>query len=415
MVVKRLVLLVIVCISIGFAAAQDSGVPDPVQIYRTIKFTSDARAGDLRWIEIWETQDRAAGDRQWVMIDVEGTVNGVEATCYHAVALGSGSPIYFVDDELVPVGSAEELFEEIENRRLVDQSLLYVEDYVDNFDDIEVVGEENVVGIASEKRELIDQDAANLFLIKPPAVSAAELWTAVDGGYITRYEFTADGSTGDVSHTYRLRPGGDIQPPDEVDMQCFDGGFPVARDTEPLVTGNLTHSTFQSALTTEQLQSHYDQTLTPEWNPAGNSPRGGRIYERTLENGSVCRLGLEFQPNTNGGTVMTARVVPESITEETFADITDEFVSPVVVQTASNFAFSVTGTVQDALGDVLPDLERDGWTARPELTDLRADSAFVTLSKDGVDTHVIVDNAGANSTVRVQQREPVCGPTFAVP
>ena len=42
---------------LGGAAWVAAQPPDPVQIYRTIKQTSDARAGDVRWIEIWETRD----------------------------------------------------------------------------------------------------------------------------------------------------------------------------------------------------------------------------------------------------------------------------------------------------------------------------------------------------------------------
>ena len=414
---KRIgLLLLLFCVGVGIVVSQDDDpLPDPVQIYRSIEFTSDTRAGDVRWIEIWETQDQSLSDWQWVMIDLEGTQGGIESTCYHAVALGNGSPVYFVDNELIPIPDADTIRTEIANRRLVDQSLLYVEAYVDNFDAIEVVGEELVSGIPSEKRVLTDQDATNLFLIKPPATSTAELWTAVDGGYATRYQFTADGSTGDVSHTYRLQPGGSVQPPSEVNLQCFDDGFPLAEDTEPLVTGNLTHSTFRSMQTVDDLQRYYSEVLTPDWEPLDNTPQGGRIYSRTLANGSECRLGLQFQEDPNGGTVMTARVIPEVVTEQAFADITDEFSSPVVIQAASNFEFTVAGTVDNALSQVLPDLEADGWTRRPELTDIRPDSALVTLSKDGVETHVIIDQIGENAIVRIQQRDPVCGPTFTIP
>ena len=408
---RNFILVAVLVLSFGLVSAQ--ALPDPVQIYRTIQFTSDARAGDVRWIEIWETQDNASGDRQWVMVDLQGKPDGIESTCYHAVAIGGGSPVYFVDGELTPVDSAQTMFDEIENRRLVDQSLLYVENTVDNFDSIEVVGQETIAGIPSEQRTLTDTDASNLFLIKPPATSTANLWTAANGGYVTRYEFTADGSTGDVSHTYRLQPGGEIQPPTEVNMQCFEGGFPLPEGTEPLVTGNLTHGSFTSTRTPDQLKQDYEELLLGEWEPTGNTPRGGRIYQRTLANGSICRLGLEFQKNGSGA-VMTARVVPDFVSAETFADLPD-MSSPVVIQTASNLTVSVAGDVETALAQVLPDLENDGWVRRPELTDIRADSALVTVSKDGVDTHVIVDYDGANSSVRVQQREPVCGPTFVVP
>jgi hypothetical protein len=94
----------------------------------------------------------------------------------------------------------------------VDQSVLYVED-VGNFDSAQADGNEMVNGIESERFMFIDEDAANLFLIKPPATSTATLWTAADGGFVTRYRFEADGSTGNVSHTYDLLPGGAIQPP----------------------------------------------------------------------------------------------------------------------------------------------------------------------------------------------------------
>lgn len=112
---------------------------------------------------------------------------------------------------------------------------------------------------------------------------------------------------------------------------------------------------------------------------------------------------------------MTARVVPEFVSEETFNDITDEFTSPVVVASAANFGFTVTGNVQNALDSVLPDLRSDGWTLREEITDIRDNSAFITLRKDGIEMHVIIDGETGNANVRIQQREPVCGPTFDIP
>lgn len=414
MILRKLVLFVLLIGCLGLVSAQEENLPDPVQIYRTIKFTSDERAGDVRWIEIWETQNRAQGDRQWVMIDLQGSEAGIEESCYHAVALGGGAPIFFENGELVPVDNAETLFNEIENRRLVDQSLLYVSGFVENFDSIEVLGEEMVAGIPSERRELVDQDAANLFLIKPPATSVAELWTAIDGSFVTQYTFTADGSSGDVSHTYQLIPGGDIQPPREVNLQCFSEGFPLPEDTEPLVTGNLVHGSFRSEQPIGELQRFYSEVLVPEWEALGNTPTGGRVFSRTLENESICRLGLEFQDNPSGGSVMTVRVIPEFVTEENISNMTDEFVSPVVILNA-NFSLTIEGTVQEVVDGILPDFESDGWSLRPELTDLREESALLTINKDGLETHIIVDGNGTNANVRIQQRDPVCGPTFDVP
>ena len=86
------------------------------------------------------------------------------------------------------VDSAATLRREIENWRLVDQSVLYVED-VGNFDSAQADGNEMVNGIESERFMFIDEDAANLFLIKPPATSTATLWTAADGGFVTRYRW----------------------------------------------------------------------------------------------------------------------------------------------------------------------------------------------------------------------------------
>jgi hypothetical protein len=406
--------LIVIMLLFGRALAS-AQVPDSVQIYRTIKLSEDTRAGDLLWIEIWETQAR--DDWQWVMIDVRGTPDGVESTCYHAVALGGGAPIYFMDDELVPVSSAATLRQEIENRRLVDQSLLYVED-LENFNDVQVVGTDTIAGIPSEQRTLTDQDAANLFLIKPPATSVADLWTAVDGGFVTRYRFRADGSTGDVSHTYDLLPGGTIQPPSTVNLQCFNDGFPLPDGAAPLVTGSLTHGTFNYDGTVEAMRNFYQETLTTDWESGGNTPQGGRIYTRTLDNGSTCRLGLQFQNNPNGGTVMTARVNPDIVSDATFAAIPDEFISPVVVAgTAQTLSITLPETVDGALAQVLPDLEASGDVQLAALTDIREDSAFVALrnTTTNADTYVIVDHNGTVSNVRVLQQEPICGPTFTVP
>jgi hypothetical protein len=182
------------------------------------------------------------------------------------------------------------------------------------------------------------------------------------------------------------------------------------------VTGSLTHATLRSTQTPEQLQLYYDEMLVPAWEPVGNNPQGGRLYQRTLDNGSICRLGLQFQAVPDGATVMSARVVPELVTEASFDDLPGMLTSPVVVQNASsNLSVVIAGTVRNALDEVVPDLEADGWQRRPELTDIRDESALVTLRKDNVETHVIVDGAGTSAMVYIQQRDPICGPTFAVP
>jgi hypothetical protein len=168
----------------------------------------------------------------------------------------------------------------------------------------------------------------------------------------------------------------------------------------------------------EEMRNYYQETLTPDWEPGENTPQGGRTFTRVLDNGSTCRLALQFQTNPNGGTVMTARVNPDIVSDATFASIPDEFISPIVVQgTAQTLSIILPETVEGALTQILPDLEASGNVQLEALTDIREDSAFVALRNPNTnaDTYVMVDYNGTVSNVRVLQQEPICGPTFTGP
>jgi hypothetical protein len=410
---RSFVVIILLVFSIYSVALSQDSIPDPVRIYRSIELKSDTRAGDIRWIEIWETQDQRLGDREWVMIDLQGGQNGIDETCHHAIKQGSGAPIYLVNGDLVPIDSAETLFSEIENRRLVDQGLIYVEEYSDNFDEITDLGEEEVNGVLSRKRRLFDEDATNLFLVLPPATSTALLWTAIDGDFVTRYLFEATGSTGSVSHRYELLPGGAVVVDEKPELQCFDGGFPTPNLSTSHLSGNLTYQSYASELSTQELQLFYDEALTPMWEPSPFSGVVNRFYTREFEDGTVCNLGIRFEEG-NDRTIFTASAVPTVVGEDAFSQITDDLASPIFIQSASNVTFSIEGTVQEAIEQVLPDFEDDGWILRDQLTDIRDDSAFITVRNGLTETHITVDRIGENAVVRLQQREPVCGPTFPV-
>lgn len=361
----------------------------------------------MRWIEIWES--RAATDRRWVMIDAQGQADEVEYSCYHTLAIGSGAPIYIKDDQLIPVQDAQQLFSEIQNHNLVDQSELYVSGRECAVQDADVIN-----GVEAQKCTFENQDAANLFLIKPPATSIGELWTAAEGGYSVRYRFSAQGTNGTVEHRYEaVQPPTNfsISLPTSAHLTCFEGDFPIPDGGVTLASG-LNFATIESDSDTQTLQRFYDEKLFPAWESAGNSPTGGRLYSRMLDNGTECRVNLNFGRGRDDKTLISADVYPQSVNVESF-QLPNDLASPVVIQ-AAKANFLIAGGVQNALDELVPDFEESGWVVREELSDVREDSAFVTLKNDAENTemHIIVDRMGTNARVNIQTRDPFCGPRF---
>ncbi|MBN1454071.1 MAG: hypothetical protein JW963_23850 [Anaerolineales bacterium] len=403
--------LIMILLPVSTIAGQQN-MPERVQIYRFIRFTSHERAGDIRWIEIWESHDDSRRARQVVMVDGMGGQQGVEVSCYYALAIGAGVPVYMADGERVPVDTADRLWDIFENKRLVAQSELFATET-----DCKAEGSENVNGIQTQHCSFENVDASTLFLIRPPATSRGELWTAADGGFPVRYEFEANGSDGDVFHRFEAIAPPDnfvIAPPHDVDLLCFDDGFPVPDTTIPLTGGNLTYAAFESDMNMDELERFYDRSLLPAWSSEGSDEQGARIYKHTLDSGNECQLHLRLTQRADArGTYLAASVYP-SYVEAANLPSPQGFEEPVVVQSLTSATITIDGDVETALAEYIPSLEGTGWVMREELTDIREDSAFVTLARDNYEMHITVDGRDGKTVLRLQTRVAVCGSTFTI-
>ncbi|GAB5492813.1 MAG: hypothetical protein Phog2KO_30280 [Phototrophicaceae bacterium] len=409
--VLRIPLILILMFSMYSLLMAQGITPDPSQVYRFIKISSNENATDTRWIEIWERRD--GQDREWVMIDSESDpISGIESTCYYALAIGGGVPLYLVDDEVLPTGNAQELFDEIENRRLVDNA----ENYVTNLDCASEQSD-TINGIQSDLCTF-EEDAFGLFLVRPPATATGDLWLASDGDYVVDYDFRAQGPLTTVEHRYDFIPPDNnfaIEPQQVDSMLCFDNSFPVPDDTQ-LLTGNTTFSAYASPLRMDELQTFYDLELIPDWEAGGATPGGGRVFRRTLDSGTQCTLSLRFGDGQNDTTTIAASVFPESVNVESL-ELPDDFSSPVVVQSVYSLpVISFLGTVTDAVSNFTSDYETQGWSLRDDLTDIRDESAFIVLTQDEQEMYITINNTTKErSSVLIQTRAGICGPTFDMP
>lgn len=411
---RKLSLLSVFFIFFVFALTRaQQGPPDPSQLYRFIRISGE-RAGDVRWFEIWQTRDDRSSSFSWVMIAAEGTPTGVEYMCHRALIQGGGAPLYVVDGEQIPVENAEQLAEQLADRRLVINSESYA-----NSVDCKSETLEPVNGVPSISCEFEGEDASSLFNVKPPATSSGTLWRAADGDYLTRYIFEAQGElenqTSQVFHRYELvqpTSANIIDAPLTTNLSCFNGDVPLPENTRPLFANTLTHAAFETERTVDQVRQFFDEALIPTWESIGNTADGDREYSRVLENGTLCNMSIGYR-EINNTTNFVIQVYPVLVNPGSL-QLTEDLTSPIVIQSASTLDFTVEGGIDAALDEVLPDYAAEGWQQRNDLTIRRDDSAFVTLEKDMSELHVIVDERGERSSVIVQQRDPVCGPTFEV-
>lgn len=406
---RLLLIALIVFVAISLAVGQDI-IPNPAQIYRFIHFSSDERAGDVRWIEIWERRDDQVGDREWIMVDSSGSMSGVESTCYYALAIGGGTPLYMEDGELQSVSSAQELFDTIENRRLADNSQFYVAARECTPQDTQ-----NLNGIQSERCTFENEDASGVFLIKSPATSQGELWRAVDGHYPVSYQFVADGSNGTVAHRYEfIPPPADfhIRQPNQTSMMCFDRAFLYPSDSTVL-TSNLTYTAFESDLRQEELERFYDLELVPDWEIGNGSSGSERIYQYTLENDNQCTLQIRFNQGRDNKTLVVASVFAKTPN----IALPDDLSRPIVVQSMYSLPIiPFTGTVNQAVSVFTNDYQAQGWVLRDDLTDIRDDSAFIVLAQDDQETYITIDALTSDRTsVLIQTRAGLCATPFEIP
>ncbi|MBN1284185.1 MAG: hypothetical protein JXB47_02175 [Anaerolineae bacterium] len=407
---RRLWLILIVILLLGSPAlAQDE--PDRVQVYRLIRVTDNETASRMHWIEIWESRDYVNDARQLVMVDVQarGVDQAAEVACYYAMSQGAGAPvIYMKDDELIPVDDAGKFWEEMANRRVSDQSRLYATGVL-----CEPGAIVSVNGVLAQSCVFENADASTVFFVKPPATARGELWRVTEDVYKefpVRYYFEAQGSTTRVTHRYEayIRDFM-LTAPEKLDLLCFDGGFPKLDSLTPITGNALTYAAFVSDLSASELQMQLDAALLGPWQSADTERNDARAYTRTLENGTECSLLLTFAPRTGApGTSLAVDVFPRAV-DMANLDLPD--VGPAVVQSASQ-SVTVEGNVNEALAVLLADFGADGWVQRAELTDVREDSAFVTLRRDSYETYIIIEGGDEQSFVRIQTRPATCGPTF---
>lgn len=386
------------------------------QNYQLIRRLDSERAGNIRWVELWESQDKPNNARQLVMIDAQGRPqgSGVDARCYFASSTDNGIPTYIVDNERIPVSSASMLWEQLENRRLFNQSQFFVKNW-----DCQPQGSETVNGFETQHCTFENVDATGLFLVRPPATSTGDLWTAANGSPV-RYRFEAEGADAKLLHKYEM-----LVPPenfvivptgDTVNLLCFDSSFPMPRDTKAVSFGSLTRAAFDSSLTREDLVNFYDSELKQgSWvkqKPA-DAVNGPFNYSRVLPNGSKCEFTLSFTGRSGAINQFSAEVFPSYATADNLP--LPENLPETFSLSATNATLQVDGSVADAIQQFLPNFLAEGWVQRDELTDIRDNSAFITLARDDYEMHVIIDSGPGRAFVQIQTRSAACGPTFDAP
>lgn len=385
-----------------------TNIPNPRQIHRLIVRRDNNDSSNIRWIEIWESQDDRNDARQWVMIDAQSSSQGVDYHCHNALAIGDGTPIYMVDGERQPVTNAQTLFDDIQNNNLSEQSVVFVDRA-----ECSLSGEAMINGIPSSQCLFQNVDMTGLYLIKGNATSAGELWRANDGGYMVTYDFKAQGTDVSVSHYYSLFPRDSdftIQAPTDVSLQCFEDGFPLPANTEILTT-NSVYATFSSEQSIPALESFYDNTLRSDWT-IDSSLTDGHSYIKQIGDTGVCRLNLRLRPGTNNQSLIAAEVFPENIGE---IQLPTDIASASVVQNAGTVSFKVEMPLQDIITDLVNDLTQSNWVVRDDLTDKRENSAFITLADGNFEKHIIAESKNDSTSVVIQDRSPICGPIFDHP
>ncbi|NDJ78875.1 MAG: hypothetical protein GYB65_21700 [Chloroflexi bacterium] len=402
---------VIVATSLVFAAnavTGQSSFPEKVQIYHLIKVTSYARAGDIHWIEIWEKRDDTQLARELTLVEVQGGSDGVQTSCYYALAIGTGTPLYIADGVRFPVANAQILFDSFENRNLVVNSREYVSNIA-----CETVRVGNVNGYEAQQCVFENQDAANLFLVRTPATSRGELWTALDGGFPVQYVFEAAGQENAVVHRFELQPlTTTIQPPGSVDLLCFDAGFPIPEGTTPVSTSSLTYALFESTLSIPELERFYDDALLSEWPDKTCDETGSCVYTRLLGDATECRLDLRLTAEPSSMSTYVAASVYPSTVDTAAIPVPEGFADPVVVSSFEDTSLIFRADLATVLATYQANLAAEGWEQQDQFSSIRENSAFLTFSRTDYRLYLTADETGGTAFLRIQTAPSVCGPTF---
>jgi hypothetical protein len=294
---------------------------------------------------------------------------------------------------------------------LLDQSLNFA-----SAAECQVAGTETINGVEALRCPL-DEDAAGLFFVPPTAKAQGNLWKASTEDFVVRYEFEAQGSESRVYHRYDLLPVSSVSSASAPqNMLCFDGQFPAPEDTEYLVN-TPTYVALITAQSVEYLVGYYNGKLQLPWSLVSENTVDRAMrecnYARALDDQNRCRLRLRLMSHSQTDSMVIAEVFP-SYVNPSLLPMPAGWETPVVVS-AYSAAAELEGSVAEVLTTLLPVLEDDKWTMRVALTDIREESAFVTLERDGYELYLVLDGYGDSVSIRFQTRSATCGPTFEVP
>jgi hypothetical protein len=405
---------------LGTTQAQTPTQPDePVQIYRFILQENYSRAGDIHWIEAWESFDTNLNARQLVMMEGIGSADSLDITCYYALGIGNNTPIYIKDGETQPVDAAAQFWNTLKNREIMIQASSFVDFFGEG---CQSTAAETVNGYETQHCAFEGQDASGIFLVNGTAQGNGQIWFTEDD-FTVRYLFEAGGQVNHVIHRYEVLPfEGSLSPEDlpEVPLACFDEAFPVPDDTNIVNQTNI-YAFLESELDPAALQEYYTQGLDEMgWEPISGGTPTQLNFEKPITNEegeeqAICRASLRFTPN-NAGSRMTVDVYPNAVNWDNLS--TAKGFNGTVVQSAlDSFVLAIPSiSPLDVAQQKITERTALGYTLRDELYLEQDNSSFVALrGPDGIDEYYVVDATPAGgSTLSVFRGQPICGPHFEV-
>ncbi len=412
------VLTTIVFATVVYVPAEAQTATEPTRTYRLIRTLFDDTVTTMRWIELWENEDPTTGSRELVMVQANGSSQGVDDTCSYVNLKPTDVPVYVVAGVRQQVTDANTAWTSLPNRNVLDSYRNFAATIT-----CDAPTTETVNGVEAGKCSFTDVAANSLFLVRPPATASGERWLTTASSAPLKYTMTVDGSDSVVYSRYEVLTGGEgLAPAADVRLMCFEEPFPVAPDLTLLTSDQQTGALFDTIAPLPTIQQFYtatfqlDQYKTAGWVASGQPDEARQSFLRTYASGEQCRVDLLYTPasGVNAATV-EVEILPDYMLKRLqFAADNQGNIS--VASSATNAQILEAMNVPDAVAKYQPTFEAEGWTLRPDLTDIsRDDSAFVTLERDNYQLHIIVEGTPGRSFVRIQTRTKACGPTFKVP
>lgn len=436
-----LVVLLLTMMAVSAAAQMGTPPPETGLYYRLLRIASDDKATDTRWIEMWERVDTENNRREVILLEARAGANGVEDSCQYVRVSPDEPALQLADGVRQPVFDAANVFNTLPNARVFGQ----YNQFVSFISACGQTGSGTVNSVNAEQCGFEGVDASNLFLIRPPATANGARWAAPNGQPVS-YRMEVDGDDSTVLSRYEYIPSqvniASTSSQSELQMACMNIPLPLPEGSTLLAQNGDTYAVFDSSVSLPDLRAHHEDRLTSEeyqnpvvWRAEAIDDERQQSFVRSMPDGSQCRLEINYTPTDGGGpTAYDITVRPGftqaanllagapaaeepaegEITEE--AEATEEpETTAVTALSATNANATVPGGVQDALDLYLPRYIAEGWVLREDLTDQREDSAFVTLSRDNYEMHIMVEALVGSSIVRIQTRTAACGPTFSPP